>query len=49
VNKAILSAAAGRPGVKVLRIDQLITPNGYRDVMPRVVAEAVDEALRKGW
>lgn len=33
VNKAILSAAAGRPGVKVLRIDQLITPNGYRDVM----------------
>ena len=70
VNKAILSAAAGRPGVKVLRIDELITPNGYRDVMryrgqnvrvravdgvhlsipgTAIVAEAVDEALRKGW
>jgi len=70
VNKAILSAGAGRPGVKVLRIDALITPNGYRDVMryrgqdvrvravdgvhlsipgTAIVAEAVDEALRKGW
>lgn len=33
VNRAILYAAAGMSGVTVLRIDQIFTPDGYRDVM----------------
>lgn len=33
VNQAILSAGTGRPGVKVLRLDTLFTPNGYSDVI----------------
>jgi len=70
VNGAILSAAAGRPGVKVLRLDALFTPYGYResiryrglDVRVRevdgvhlntagtaIAAEAVEDAMRKGW
>lgn len=33
VTKAVLIAAAGRPGVKILRLDQLFTPNGYRETL----------------
>jgi len=33
VNKAVLTAAEGRPGVKVLRLDGVFTPNGYREVI----------------
>jgi hypothetical protein len=33
VNRAILRAADGLSGVKVLRMDLLFTPAGYRDVM----------------
>jgi lysophospholipase L1-like esterase len=33
VNRAIVDAAAGMSGVTVLRIDQIFTPSGYRDVM----------------
>jgi len=33
VNAGILRAAAGLPGVTVLRMDLLFTPAGYRDVM----------------
>ena len=33
VNRAILGAAAGMSGVTVLRLDQLLTPSGYRDVI----------------
>ncbi len=33
VNRAILGAAAGMSGVTVLRLDRLLTPSGYRDVI----------------
>jgi len=33
VNRAILSAGQGLKGVRVLRMDRLFTPHGYRDVM----------------
>jgi len=33
VNQAILRAAQGMAGVRILRTDELFTPNGYRDVM----------------
>lgn len=33
VNRAILAAAQGRPGVKVLRVDLALTPDRYRDVI----------------
>lgn len=33
VNKAIMTAAAGRPGVKILRLDLVFTPQGYREVV----------------
>jgi len=33
VNGAIVSAAAGLTGVKVLRMDVIFTPDGYRDVI----------------
>jgi lysophospholipase L1-like esterase len=33
VNRAIVDAAAGMSNVTVLRIDQIFTPTGYRDVM----------------
>ena len=33
VNRAIIDAASGMSGVTVLRLDQLFTPTGYRDVM----------------
>jgi lysophospholipase L1-like esterase len=33
VNHAILRAGTGVPGVTILRMDQLFSPNGYRDAM----------------
>jgi hypothetical protein len=33
VNTAILRAAAAVPGVRVLRMDQLFSPNGYQDAI----------------
>jgi hypothetical protein len=33
VNTAILQAAAATPGVRVLRMDQLFSPNGYQDAI----------------
>jgi hypothetical protein len=41
VNGAILDAAAGVAGVKVLRMDLVFTPDGYRDVI-RYRGRAVD-------
>ena len=34
VNLAIVAASAGLPRVTVLRMDELFTPQGFRDVMP---------------
>jgi hypothetical protein len=33
VNAAIRATAAGMPGVTVVELDRLFTPDGYRDVM----------------
>lgn len=33
VNEAIVAAGAGLPMVKILRMDQVFTPDGYRDVI----------------
>jgi hypothetical protein len=34
VNGAVVSAASGLPRVSVLRLDQVFTPDGFREVMP---------------
>jgi hypothetical protein len=34
VNLSVLAAATGLPRVSVLRLDQVFTPDGFRDVMP---------------
>jgi len=34
VNGALLRAAEGQPGVKMVRLDAIFTPNGYREYMP---------------
>lgn len=34
VNAAVIRASAGLRGVSVLRLDQVFTPDGHRDVMP---------------
>jgi hypothetical protein len=34
VNSAVVGAASGLQGVSVLRLDQVFTPDGFRDVMP---------------
>jgi lysophospholipase L1-like esterase len=34
VNRSVLDAAGGLPRVSVLRLDQVFTPDGFREVMP---------------
>jgi hypothetical protein len=34
VNRAILRAAEGLAGARIVRLDSIFTPNGYREYMP---------------